>query len=89
MPIGKISFDDTGWAHYIYWEEQDRKTLRRINQLLRSIERDGALNVLGKPEKLKHEEGYSRRIDDANRLIYEVNGDETIIKSCKGHYDDK
>ena len=68
--MGKISFDDAGWEHYIYWEEQDRKTLRRINQLLKSIERDGVLNVLGKPEKLKYQNAYSRRIDDANRLIY-------------------
>lgn len=45
--MGKVSFDEAGWAHYIYWQEQDRKTLRRINQLLRSIERDGALNGLG------------------------------------------
>ena len=88
--MGKFSFDDAGWAHYVYWQEQDRKTLRRINQLLRSIERDGALNGLGKPEKLKHQENaYSRRIDDSNRLIYEVSGDETLVLSCRGHYGDK
>lgn len=87
--MGKVSFDEAGWAHYIYWQEQDRKTLRRINQLLRSIERDGALNGLGKPERLKYENSYSRRIDDANRLVYEVHGDETIVKSCRGHYGDK
>lgn len=87
--MGKISFDDAGWAHYVYLEEQDRKTLRRINQLLKSIERDGALNRLGKPEKLKNQDSYSRRIDDANRLVYEINGDETIVLSCKGHYGDR
>lgn len=87
--MGKVSFDEAGWAHYIYWQEQDRKTLRRINQLLRSIERDGALNGLGKPERFKYENSYSRRIDDANRLVYEVHGDETIVKSCRGHYGDK
>ena len=87
--MGKIAFDGDGWAHYVYWQEQDRKTLCRINQLLQSIERDGALNGIGKPERLKHEDGYSRRIDDANRLVYEVHGDETIVLSCKGHYDDK
>lgn len=87
--MGRVSFETHGWAHYVYWEEQDRKTLRRINQLLRSIERDGALNGLGKPEKLKYQDAYSRRIDDANRLVYEVNGDETVVLSCKGHYGDK
>lgn len=87
--MGKFSFDDAGWAHYVYWQEQDRKTLRRINQLLQSIQRDGVLNGLGKPEKLKNAEGYSRRIDDVNRLVYEVHGDETIVLSCKGHYGDK
>ena len=87
--MGKVSFEDDGWIHYLYWQTQDRKTLRRINQLLQSIERDGALNGIGKPEKLKYQDGYSRHIDDANRLIYEVKGDETVIKSCKGHYEDK
>ena len=81
--MGRVSFETHGWAHYVYWEEQDRKTLRRINQL------DGALNGLGKPEKLKYQDAYSRRIDDANRLVYEVNGDETVVLSCKGHYGDK
>ena len=88
--MGKISFDGDGWSHYLYWQMQDRKTLNKINQLLQSIERDGALNGLGKPEKLKHrEEAYSRRIDDTNRLVYEVHGDETIVLSCRGHYGDK
>ena len=87
--MSKFSFEDDGWLHYLYWQMQDRKTLRRINQLLQSIERDGALNGLGKPEKLKHQEAYSRRIDETNRLIYKVHGDETIVLSCKGHYGDK
>ena len=87
--MSKVSFQDDGWLHYLYWQIQDRKTLNKINRLLQSIERDGALEGLGKPEKLKYRDGYSRRIDDANRLIYKVYGDETIVISCKGHYDDK
>lgn len=87
--MSKFSFEDEGWLHYIYWQLQDRKTLRRINQLLQSIERDGALKGLGKPERLKHQDAYSRRIDDVNRLVYKVQGDETIVLSCKGHYEDK
>lgn len=73
----------------MYWAHNDRKILDKIDMLLNDIERNGAAKGLGKPEKLKNEEDYSRRFDDVNRLIYEVNGDETIIKSCKGHYDDK
>ena len=62
-------FTEEGWSDYLYWQEQDRKTLRKINKLLQSISRDGALNGEGKPEKLKHiEERYSRRIDSTNRL---------------------
>ena len=87
--MSKVSFQDEGWLHYLYWQIQDRKTLNKINRLLQSIERDGALEGLGKPEKLKYRDGYSRRIDDANRLIYKVYGDEKIVISCKGHYDDK
>ena len=87
--MGKVSFEDDGWIHYLYWQMQDRKTLNKINRLLQSIERDGALNGLGKPEKLKHQDGYSRRIDDSNRLIYSVHSDEIVVKFCKGHYDDK
>ena len=87
--MSKVSFQDEGWLHYLYWQIQDRKTLNKINRLLQSIERDGALEGLGKPEKLKYRDGYSRRIDDTNRLIYKVYGDETIVISCKGHYDDK
>lgn len=87
--MGKVSFDGDGWPHYLYWQMQDRKTLRRINQLLQSIERDGALNGLGKPEKLKNQVGYSRRIDDSNRLVYDVHDGETVVLSCRGHYGDK
>ena len=87
--MSRFSFEDDGWLHYLYWQMQDRKTLRRINQLLKSIERDGALNGLGKPERLKNQDAYSRRIDDANRLIYQVSGDETFVLSCRGHYGDK
>ena len=88
--MAKISFEDEGWLHYLYWQMQDRKTLRRINQLLQSIERDGALNGLGKPEKLKHEDGWSRRINDEHRLVYKIKDENIIaVKSCRGHYGDK
>ena len=59
----------------------------KINQLLQSIDRDGVLNGLGKPEVLKHLGGdFSRRIDEQNRLVYTVEGDNIIVKAYKGHY---
>ena len=80
-------FTEEGWSDYLYWQEQDRKTLRKINKLLQSISRDGALNGEGKPEKLKHiEERYSRRIDSTNRLVYKVDDNKITVITCRGHY---
>ena len=75
---------------FMYWAHNDRKILDKINALLNDIERNGAAKGIGKPEHLKHEDGYSRRIDEEHRLIYKIN-DENVIaaKSCKGHYGDK
>ena len=87
--MSKVTFADEGWEDYLYWQEQDKKTLRKINKLIRSIERDGAMNGEGKPERLKYDNSYSRRIDDFNRLVYEIADDDNItVKSCKGHYED-
>ena len=62
----------------------------RINQLLKSIDQDGALQGIGKPELLRHDKSelYSRRIDEANSLVYEIYDNQIIVKSCKGHYED-
>ena len=83
-------FSDKAFEHYVYWQTQDRKTLKRINELINDIARNGADEGIGKPEQLKHELAgfWSRRIDDKNRLIYFVdeNGN-VIIESCKGHYE--
>ena len=63
--------------------------LKRINELLKSIDRNGAMGGIGKPEKLKRKNGeYSRRMDATNRLIYEVEENNIIVKACKGHYED-
>lgn len=85
-----ILFTDTGWNQYTEWQGQDKKAVKRINQLLKSIDRDGAMQGIGKPELLKHDKSglYSRRIDEANRLVYEMSGNQIIVKSCKGHYED-
>ncbi len=86
--MGEYNFTEKGFEQYMYWQSQDRKTLKRINSLLQSISREGAAKGIGKPEPLKHQPGYSRRIDDENRLVYDVENDRITIRSCRGHYDD-
>lgn len=85
-----IAFAEEGWYEYLYWQAQDKKTLKKINRLLQSINRDGAMQGIGKPEALRHGQSgsFSRRIDDTNRLIYKIQDNQIIVKSCKGHYDD-
>ena len=86
----RFSFSESAWDEYLYWQRQDKKTLKRINNLLESVARDGALCGLGKPEVLKYSKSgqISRRIDETNRLVYRLSGDEVIIDSCRGHYED-
>ena len=78
---------DRAWDDYLYWQSQDKKTLRKINELVRDIERNGLSKGIGKPEPLKHRKAWSRRIDQENRLIYNIdeNGNLWII-ACRGHY---
>lgn len=80
-------WSDEAWEDYLYWQTQDKKTLKRINKLIKDIERNG-LKGIGKAEPLKYRKGYSRRIDDQNRLIFDIENDELHISSCKGHYED-
>lgn len=86
--MNKVWFDEA-WEDYLYWQAQDRKTLKRINLLLRDIER-GNFDGVGKPEPLKGELSgfWSRRIDDTNRLVYRIRSGVLEILSCRGHYDD-
>ena len=83
----KIWFDEA-WEDYIYWQQQDKKTLKRINALLKEIERENFKGI-GKPEPLKGELSgfWSRRIDDTNRIVYRIVEGRREILSCKGHYD--
>jgi len=83
-------WDDFAWEDYLYWQKQDRKTLKRINQLLQDIDRNGYSGI-GKPEPLKGDfQGYwSRRIDETNRLIYRIVGEGVEILQCRTHYGDK
>lgn len=87
--MGDIQFTQNGFADYLYWQGQDKKTLRRINQLITDIQRN-PFDGLGKPEPLKANRAgwWSRRIDDANRLVYRQEGNLVVIAACKGHYED-
>ena len=80
---------DRGWNDYLYWQMRDKKTLRRINQLITDIERNWYRGI-GKPEPLRDDLAgwWSRRIDDKNRIVYRLQGDHVEIAQCKGHYDD-
>ena len=84
----KIWFDEA-WEDYLYWQTQDKKTLKRVNALLKDIERDNFKGI-GKPEPLKGALSgfWSRRIDDVNRIVYRINNNVLEILSCKGHYED-
>ena len=85
----RLLWEDRAWEDYLYWQMQDRKTLKKINALLEDIKRNGVLVGTGKPEKLKNRPEYSRRIDECNRLVYEIDELQNIkIISCKGHYED-
>jgi len=86
--VKKIWFDEA-WDDYTYWQTQDKKTLKRINILIKDIER-GNFEGIGKPEPLKGELSgfWSRRIDHVNRLVYRIQGNVLEIISCKGHYDE-
>ena len=83
-----IAFTPNGGADYLYWQGQDKKTLKRINQLIQAISRT-PFDGIGKPEPLKENlTGYwSRRIDDSNRLVYAVEDMEIVIISCRYHYE--
>ena len=83
------TWTDDAWKDYIYWQTQDKKTLKRINDLLKDIDRH-PFSGIGKPEPLKgNKQGYwSRRIDDANRIVYKVDDKQIVIVQCGGHYDD-
>ena len=87
--MNDFTFTAKAFQDYLYWQTEDKKTLKKINSLLVDIKRNGVLDGPGKPEKLKNRPGYSRRIDDANRLVYVLDELQNIkIISCKGHYED-
>ena len=83
------AWTDIAWADYVYWQTEDKKTLKRINSILKDIDRN-PFSGIGKPEPLKgNMQGYwSRRIDEANRIVYKIENNQIVITQCGSHYDD-
>lgn len=88
--MSKITFAEDAWEEYLYWQSQDKKTLRKINSLLKSIQREPFTGE-GKPEPLKDSPGgeWSRRTNAKDRLVYMISNEGIVITQCKGHYCDQ
>jgi toxin YoeB len=85
--MNDITFTPQAFKDYLEWLTENRKTFKKINDLIRDIQRNGLMTGIGKPEPLKYIKGYSRHIDDANRLVYASDEKQNLrILSCKGHY---
>ena len=86
----QVLWHESGWDDYIWWQSQDKKTLKRINALIKDMQRT-PYEGLGKPELLKENltGWWSRRIDEANRIVYRVKDNALVIAACRNHYDDK
>lgn len=84
----RLLWEDRAWEEYLFWQGQDKKTLKRINALIKDIQRN-LYDGIGKPEPLRENLAglWSRRIDDVNRIIYFEKDGIIYILSCKGHYD--
>lgn len=83
----KLAWTDEAWSDYVYWQTQDKKTLKRINRLITDTKRD-PFGGIGKPEPLRENLSgfWSRRIDETNRLVYAVDDDYLTIIACRYHY---
>lgn len=84
----KIIFSQNSWEDYVSWQSEDKKILKKINDLIKDIQRT-SYEGSGKPEPLKYDLAgfWSRRIDREHRLVYQVIGNEILIYSCRYHYD--
>ena len=84
----RLVWDENAWDDYVYWQGQDKRVLKRINLLLKDIERSGNEGI-GKPEALKHgfQGFWSRRITDEHRLVYRLDDGAVLIAQCRYHYD--
>lgn len=82
-----LQFSDEAWQDYLHWQHTDRKLLKRVNELIKAIQRD-PFQGIGKPEPLRHAlAGYwSRRINDEHRIVYKVGGNVLMIAAARYHY---
>lgn len=88
MTRRKLTWTSQGWEDYLYWQTQDKRTLKRINDLVNDILRDDPFEGIGKPEQLKHvlAGAWSRRIDEVNRLVYLADETSVTILQARYHY---
>jgi len=88
--MSKLLFTEKAWGEYLFWQQQDKKTLRKINNLLKDIDRNG-YKCIGKPEQLQGDLSgwWSVRVDEKNRLVFKIGEEYLEILQCKGHYGDK
>ena len=84
----RVLWHETAWEDYLFWQIQDKKMTKRINMLVKEIQRT-PFRGIGKPEPLigSLKGWWSRRIDESNRIVYKVEGNTVIIAACKGHYE--
>ena len=82
-----LCWSEDAWDDYLYWQKNDKRTLKRINELIKDVKRE-PFDGIGKPEPLKHNwSGYwSRRITGEHRLVYKVEDDQVLIAQCRFHY---
>lgn len=82
-------WSDQAWEDYLYWQTQDKKTIRKINSIIKSIERDGVMEGIGDPEPLKENLSgeFSRKINAKDRLVYHIENNRLYIVSCRNHYE--
>jgi toxin YoeB len=85
--LSRIVWTNAAWVDYVYWQGQDKKTLKRINNLIKDALRNPQ-DGIGKPEELRESLAgfWSRRIDDVNRLVYAIEKDQLVIIACRYHY---
>lgn len=85
----RLLWEERAWEDYLYWQTQDKKTLKKVNTLIKDIQRN-PFEGIGKPEALKKNLSglWSRRIDDTNRIVYYQQGETIYIIACQGHYED-
>lgn len=88
--MSELTFAESAWDDYLFWQTQDKRMLKKINSLLKEVQRT-PFEGSGKPEPLKGDSSgkWSRRINEKDRIVYKVEKDEIIVYQCKGHYDDK